>query len=65
MADYKCESLIIVLNTEILICTSEKVWYSYEDIVKKSTEKNIEVYYNVISNHWNIVQFEDNSLLIQ
>ena len=64
MADYKSDSLIIVLNTEILICTSENVWYSYEDILKKSSE-NVEVYYSVISNQWNIVQFEDNSLQIQ
>ena len=64
MADYKSDSLIIVLNTEILICTSENVWYSYEDILKKSSE-NVEIYYSVISNQWNIVQFEDNSLQIQ
>ena len=58
-------SLLIVIKSEILVCTSQQ-WFSYEDIINfSSTSNSIELFYNHTVGSWNIYQFVENSILIQ
>ena len=58
-------SLLIVLKSEILLCTNQQ-WFSYEDIINFSTtSSSIELFYNHTIGSWNIYQFIENAILIQ
>ena len=58
-------SLLIVLKSEILLCTNQQ-WFSYEDIINFSTTpSSIELFYNHTIGSWNIYQFIENAILIQ
>ena len=58
-------SLLIVLKSEILLCTNQQ-WFSYEDIINfSSTSNSIELFYNHNNGSWNIYQFIENAILIQ
>ena len=58
-------SLLIVLRSEILLCTNQQ-WFSYEDIINFSTTpSSIELFYNHTIGSWNIYQFIENAILIQ
>ena len=57
--------LLIVLKSEILLCTNQQ-WFSYEDIINFSTtSSSIELFYNHTIGSWNIYQFIENAILIQ